>query len=160
VFEAALDRVPAEKRKAIVSANKNLGTGSTAAVNLFVRILQSEYPAALQHSNIIRALLLQGDPDVMEIAYNWLQGLEVDPADRSKLNLTAPSPKNEDLVRGISWLMSIGGPTLIAIDQIDSIVAAGHGMVKDPPSTRLCSLVAAIRSALRSVPVEPCSTGL
>jgi hypothetical protein len=126
VFDAALDRVPAEKRKAIVSANKNLGTGAIAAVNLFVRILQSKYPAALQYSNIIRAFLLQGDPDVMEIAYNWLQGLEVDPADRSKLNLTAPSPTNEDLVRGISWLMSIGGPTLIAIDQIDSIVAASN----------------------------------
>jgi Helicase HerA, central domain len=126
VFEAALERVPARKRKAVVSANKDLGTGATAAVNLFVRILQSEYPAALEHSNIIRALLLQGDPDVMEIAYNWLQGLDVDPADRSKLNLTAPPPTNEDLVRGISWLMSIGGPTLIAIDQIDSIVAASN----------------------------------
>src|SRR5262245_36617923 len=80
VFDAALQRVPAEKRKAVVSANKNLETGAIAAVNLFVRILQSEYPTALEYSNIIRAFLLQGDPDVMEIAYNWLQGLDVDPA--------------------------------------------------------------------------------
>ena len=126
VFEAALHRVPAEKRKAILTANKNLDAGAIGTVNLFVKILQSEFPDALEHSNIVRALLLQGDPDVMEIAYNWLQGLDVDPTDRSKLNLTAPSPTNEDLVRGISWLMSLGGPTLIAIDQIDSIVAASN----------------------------------
>jgi hypothetical protein len=73
VFEAALHRVPVEKRKAIVTANKNLESGAIATVNLFVKILRSEFPEALHHSNIIRALLLQGDPDVMEIAYNWLQ---------------------------------------------------------------------------------------
>src|SRR6266567_6620616 len=108
VFETALHRVPAEKRKAIISSYKNLEGGAIGTVNLFVKILQNEFPAALEYSNIIRALLLQGDPDVMEIAYNWLQGLEVDPSDRKKLNLTAPSPKNEELVRGISWLMSLG----------------------------------------------------
>src|SRR5712671_143462 len=126
VFEAALRRVPAEKRNAIVAANKNLDGGAIGTVNLFVKILQAEFPDALQHSNIIRALLLQGDPEVMEIAYNWLQGLEVDPSDRKKLNITAPSPENVELVRGISWLMSLGGPTLIAIDQIDSIVAVSN----------------------------------
>src|SRR6266566_2253701 len=126
VFEAALHRVPAEKRKAIVGANKNLDDGAVGTVDLFVKILQSEFPDTLQYSNIIRALLLQGAPHVMEIAYNWLQGLEVDPIDRKKLNLTTPSPANEELVRGISWLMSLGGPTLIAIDQIDSIVAASN----------------------------------
>jgi hypothetical protein len=134
VFEAALHRVPAGKRKAIVSANKNLDAGAIGTVNLFVKILQSEFPDALEQSNIIRALLLQGDPDVMEIAYNWLQGLDVDPADRRKLNLTAASPTHEELVRGISWLMSLGGPTLIAIDQIDSIVAASN-LAADRPST-------------------------
>jgi hypothetical protein len=132
VFEAALHRVPVEKRKAILTANKNLEAGATATVNLFVKILQNEFPEALHHSNIIRALLLQGDPEVMEIAYNWLQGLDVDPADRSKLNLTAPSPTHEELVRGISWLMSIGGPTLIAIDQIDSIVVASNLTADEP----------------------------
>src|SRR4051794_7680545 len=44
VFEAALHRVPAEKRKAILTANKNLDAGAIGTVNLFVRILQSEFP--------------------------------------------------------------------------------------------------------------------
>src|SRR6266566_6548278 len=94
VFETALHRVPAEKRKAIISSYKNLEGGAIGTVNLFVRILQNEFRDALGHSNIIRALLLQGDPDVMEIAYNWLQGLDVDQADRNKLTLSAPSPTN------------------------------------------------------------------
>jgi hypothetical protein len=115
-----------KKGKPLSAVIKIWRAGAIGTVNLFVRILQNEFPDALGHSNIIRALLLQGDPDVMEIAYNWLQGLDVDPEERKKLNLTAPSPTNEELVRGISWLMSLGGPTLIAIDQIDSIVAASN----------------------------------
>jgi hypothetical protein len=62
----------------------------------------------------------------MEIAYNWLQGLDLDTEDRKKLNLSGPSPSDEELVRGISWLMSLSAPTMIAIDQIDSIVAASN----------------------------------
>jgi hypothetical protein len=126
VFEAALRLVPLEKRQTILKESKNLDAGAIRTVDLFVKILQSEFSSALEHSNIIRALLLQGDPNAMEIAYSWLQGLDVDSEDRKKLKLTAASPTNEELVRGISWLMSLGGPTLIAIDQIDSIVAASN----------------------------------
>lgn len=135
VFEAALHRVPPERRKAIISANKNLEAGAIGTVNLFVKILQSQFSDALQYSDIIRALLLQGDPEVMEIAYNWLQGLDVDASDRKKLSLRAASPTHQDLVRGISWLMSLGGPTMIAIDQIDSIVA-----VSNLAADRACSM--------------------
>ena len=60
--------------------------GVLKAVDLFVRLLQMEFPEALEHSDIVRALLLQGDPDTMEIAYNWLQGIEVEVEDRKKLN--------------------------------------------------------------------------
>src|SRR5439155_7104668 len=124
---AALHRVPREKRLAIVKeAGATLETGAIRAVNLFVKLLQTEFPQSVQYSNIIRALLLQGDPDAMEIAYNWLQGLDVDTEDRKKLNLSGPSPSDEELVRGISWLMNLSAPTMIAIDQIDSIVAASN----------------------------------
>ena len=30
------------------------------------------------------------------------------------------------IVRGISWLMSLGGPPLIGIDQIDGLVTQGN----------------------------------
>jgi hypothetical protein len=126
VFEAALSRIPQHKKNAAIKQGSNLETGALKAVDVFVRLLQMEFPEALEHSDIVRALLLQGDPDTMEIAYNWLQGIEVEVEDRKKLNLKSQPPKDHQLVRGISWLMSLGGPIMIALDQIDSIVAASN----------------------------------
>lgn len=88
--------------------------------------MQNVFEEAIEHSNVIRALLLQGDPESAELAYSWLQGLEIDPADRRALGLTSASPSPDKIVAGISWLMSLGGPTMIAIDQIDAIVTAGN----------------------------------
>ena len=53
VFEAALHCVPIEKRKSIVKENQNLEASAIAAVNLFVKLLQAEFPEALDYSNII-----------------------------------------------------------------------------------------------------------
>ena len=127
VFEAVLLKVPKEKRLEVINSGEDLGSGAIRTVNIFVRILQSAFSLeGMEHSNVVRALLLQGDPDAAETAYSWLQGLEVDREDRKELGLTAPSPTPEALVRGICWLMSLGGPVMIAIDQIDAIVTAGN----------------------------------
>jgi hypothetical protein len=127
IFVAALKQVP-EATKKEVMRNRN-GNGATGTVNAFVTALQRTFrEEAMEHSNVIRALLLQGDPDpnVAEIAYSWLQGLEVDPEDRKKLGLKGETPPPHQLVKGICWLMSLSGPVMIAIDQIDSIVTAGN----------------------------------
>ena len=127
IFVAALKQVP-EATKKEVMRNRN-GNGATGTVNAFVTALQRTFrEEAMEHGNVIRALLLQGDPDpnVAEIAYSWLQGLEVDPDDRKKLGLKGPTPPPHQLVKGICWLMSLSGPVMIAIDQIDSIVTAGN----------------------------------
>ena len=127
VFEAALEHVPQETRRKVFSAGEDLGSGAIRTVNFFVRALQAAFPQeGMQHSNVVRALLLQGDPDAAEIAYSWLQGLEIDVADRRPLGFTAPSPPPEAIVAGVSWLMSLGGPVMIAVDQIDAIVTAGN----------------------------------
>ena len=124
VFFAALKQMPeATKRKVMQGAE---GSGAIRTVNAFVLALQRTFPEAMEHSNVIRALLLQNDPDVAEIAYSWLQGLDIDPDDRRKLGLTGSTPPPSQLVRGICWLMSLSGPVMIAIDQIDSIVTAGN----------------------------------
>jgi hypothetical protein len=126
VFEAALARIPKYKKEAAVEESRSLETGALRTVDAFVRALRMEFPEALEHSDIIRALLLQGDPDTMEVAYNWLQGIEVEVEDRKQLNLKSQPPTDHQLVRGISWLMGLGGPIMIALDQIDSIVAASN----------------------------------
>ena len=133
VFEAVLQRIPPETRAAVVYGGEDLGHGAIRPVNFFVRALQKTFSLeGMQHSNVIRALLLQGDPEAAEIAYSWLQGLEIDPADRKALGLTSPPPSGDALVAGISWLMSLGGPVMIAIDQIDAIVTAGNILAESP----------------------------
>ena len=127
VFEAVLSKLPKQIPPEILKNGEDLGSGAIRTVNVFVRILQSAFSLdGMEHGNVVRALLLQGDPEAAESAYSWLQGLEVDRDDRKALGLTAPSPTPEALVRGICWLMSLGGPVMIAIDQIDAIVTAGN----------------------------------
>ena len=126
VFEAALRGIPAAKRREVLDSGEDLGSGAIRTVNFFVKALQATFPEAMEHGNVVRALLLQGDPEAAEVAYSWLQGLEVDPADRRALGLTAPWPTSEGVVAGVCWLMSLGGPVMIALDQIDAIVTAGN----------------------------------
>ena len=126
VFKAALKTVDPLKAKEVVFEAEDLGTGATATVNQFVKILKVAHPDAQQHADVVRALLLQRDPETMDIAYAWLQGLDVPHEDRAKLGLVAPPPPSVMIVRGISWLMSLGGPTMIAVDQVDSIISMGN----------------------------------
>jgi hypothetical protein len=72
------------------------------------------------YRHIIAAFIMhQGrSVDAADEAMNWLQGVEIE---GSRLG---PVPEPRDVVGGISWLMSLVGPTLLAVDQIDPIVAA------------------------------------
>ena len=126
VFKAALKTIDPAKAKSIALEAEDLGDGATATVNLFVKLLKAVHIEGQQHADVVRALLLQRDPETMDIAYAWLQGLEVSDADRAKLGLAASPPSSVMIARGISWLMSLSGPTMIAIDQMDSIVTAGN----------------------------------
>jgi hypothetical protein len=126
VFKAALRTIDPATAKAVALESDDLRESATGTVDLFVRLLKSVYPDGQLHADVVRALLLQRDAETMDIAYAWLQGLDVSEADRAKLGLAASPPSAVMVARGISWLMSLSGPTMIAIDQIDSIVAAGN----------------------------------
>ena len=132
VFGAVLDRIPKDKQ-AQALRGADLGLGAVKPVNALVKILQSQFPQAMGHSNVIRALLLQGDPDTAEIAYNWLLGLDVDLAERKALGLTGAPPPPEGLVKGVCWLMSLAGPVMIAVDQIDPLVTASNILAESDP---------------------------
>ncbi|WP_158808954.1 ATP-binding protein [Beijerinckia sp. L45] len=82
---------------------------------------------ALQHEDVFRALALLRSPDpaAVGIAHAWLQGYDADEDARKAQGLTKPPPQAVDLVRGMSWVMSLAGPTLIAVDQIDGVVNSG-----------------------------------
>ena len=125
VFRAVLKTFDPAKAKTVAMENGDLGSDATATVNLFVKLLKVAHPEGQRHSDVVRALLLQRDPDTMDIAYAWLQGLDV-PEDRAKLGLVTPPPPPVEVVQGISWLMSLGGATMIAVDQVDSLITMGN----------------------------------
>ncbi len=88
----------------------------------------------LQHQEAFRALYLFccRDPEASNLAYSWLQGMEIDPDKGRELGFATWQRPPVDLVRGLSWIMSLAGPTLVAVDQIDGLVspsslAAGRG---------------------------------
>jgi len=94
----------------------------------FLVALDRAHPGALPYPDTVRAclLLILGDWDARNAAYSWLQGLDLDPADLRGLGFGLARPAQIDLVRGMSWLMGLTGPTLIAVDQIDAIVSEAN----------------------------------
>jgi DNA helicase HerA-like ATPase len=95
-------------------------------VDLLLKGLIRAYPQnALKHQDVFRALALlrSSDVDTMSLAHSWLQGYDADEQARATLGFLAPPPVAPvELIRGLSWIMSLAGPTLVAVDQIDGVV--------------------------------------
>jgi hypothetical protein len=131
VLSSIVKRIPLDSvaRRAIAEWEERPDTTRLDTVDLFLKLLRRIDPLnTTKHQDVIRALLLLGsdDWDANNLGYCWLQGLDVDENKRRELRfLTAPPPYPE-LVRGMLWVMSLAGPTLIAVDQIDPIVSASN----------------------------------
>lgn len=96
---------------------------------MLAALAQRDRPAATRWQNVVRALLLLNSSDftLSGIGYNWLQGAELEADDRARLGFTvgAPVPLSE-IVAGLSWLLSLRSPCILALDQLDSIVTQHH----------------------------------
>jgi hypothetical protein len=94
-------------------------------VDLLVKgLMKVDMNNALRHEDVFRALSLLRSTDLntVSLAYSWLQGYDADEQARASLGFRAPPPEPVELIRGMSWIMSFAGPTLVAIDQIDGVV--------------------------------------
>jgi len=122
----SMDRVA---RRAIAARNIRPLITKLDAVEIFLDMLRQIDPAnTLRHQDVVRALILldSEDSEVSTLAYSWLQGADVDEARRRELKFVTALPRPVELVRGMLWIMSLAGPTLIAVDQIDSIVSEAN----------------------------------
>ncbi|MFY9625431.1 MAG: AAA family ATPase, partial [Rhodoplanes sp.] len=131
VLSAIVSRVPLDSaaRKAMNEWEEKPDKTRLDTVELFLRLMRRvDQTNTTKHQDVIRALLLLGsdDWDANNIAYCWLQGLDVDESKRHELGFLKAPPPYHELVRGMLWVMSLAGPTLIAVDQIDSIVSASN----------------------------------
>ncbi len=98
-------------------------------VEVFQRVLPMvDRSKAMEHGDVFRAMCFLRSQDFMaaSLAHAWLQGYDADPERRMKLGFFRPPPDSARIVAGISWIMGIAGPTLVALDQIDGVVDASR----------------------------------
>ena len=110
------------------------------AVDLYLGMLRRLDPFnARRHQDVVRALILL-DSDAFEeadFAFSWLQGETFDDDLRRKLKFAAAGAAPVEIVRGLIWIMSLVGPTMIAIDQIDAVVSnANVAALSEPADLR------------------------
>ena len=95
-------------------------------------LLRKRYPvqAAPPCQDVIRAFLLFNSEDFREkdLGHLWLQGHSIGEDERLAYGFNLAGARHLDIIRGLSWLMSLKFPVLLALDQFDAIVAEHSSM--------------------------------
>lgn len=89
----------------------------------FVGKLQRKLgPEVMLRQNAIRALIYtnSADPDLADAGQSWLQGMDPEDGGLSKL---LPAGGAAGVFQQLNWLMAQRGPVILAVDQMDSLVA-------------------------------------
>jgi hypothetical protein len=98
-------------------------------VRVFINALAKEHrDGMLRHHDVVRALILliSEDLECASVAHAWLQGIELEPAEVRSLGFMSLRKQPIEIIRGITWIMSLVAPTMIAVDQIDAIVSESN----------------------------------
>jgi uncharacterized protein DUF87 len=91
-------------------------------------LMRQDRQSTLKHRDVIRALvlLISDDLECASIAHGWLQGMDLDSEQVRDLGFVSVKKPAIEIVRGMAWLLSLAGPTLIAVDQIDAIISEAN----------------------------------
>ncbi len=95
--------------------------------------------AALRFQDIVKAIIFLNSDDftVSGIGYSYLQGMEIESDERSTFGFQAASMKLSDIVKGLSWVMGLRAPTVLALDQLDAIVAQHRSITENTVDAEL-----------------------
>jgi hypothetical protein len=82
----------------------------------------------LKHDDVLRALVLlnSDDMELSSLGHAWLQGYGVGEDAMEKYGFNIRDKKKSAVVEGLSWLLSLRSPTVVALDQLDAIVTEHH----------------------------------
>lgn len=110
-------------------------------------------PPALSHQDAVRALVLLNSDEfnVKSIGHTWLQGAPIDEEDRKTFRFQQEAQKPAKIIEGLSWLLSLRGPTLLALDQLDAIVAHHHLLVQSQPPDNVDESAAASEAIITDI---------
>lgn len=108
-------------RKLAQHKSVKLKTDFDAVLTALARRYQRE---ALQYQDTVRALICLNSENfgIANMGSAWLQGLEIDGALGKELSFQKRNQAPREIVRSLSWLMSLTGPTVLAFEQLDPIV--------------------------------------
>jgi ABC-type lipoprotein export system ATPase subunit len=94
--------------------------------NQLIQGLGAEYRGETrEHQDVLRALVLLASDDfeIQDRGQQWLQGIPISEDETFRHGFMQSQKRPEQIVRGLSWLMSLVAPTVLALDQLDAIVA-------------------------------------
>lgn len=110
-------------------------------LNSFIGALRRLDPqVGLECQDIARALVLSASPDheLQDVGYTFLQSAdELEPGERSTWGFRQGPKTPQLVVRDMSRLLALTGPSVVAVDQIDALIAlsitlpAGSGDTSD-----------------------------
>ena len=103
-------------------------TLNTTAKSILSNLVRQDRQNTIEFQDVIRALLLLNSDifDAQNAGYSWLQGAEVDENEKAVFGFSGVSLDSKSIVKGLSWLMSLKGPSVLAFDQLDAVVAQYH----------------------------------
>ncbi|MEJ2680593.1 MAG: hypothetical protein P8144_03670 [Gammaproteobacteria bacterium] len=94
----------------------------------FIAALGKSYKKEIIHyQDVVRALVYYNSDNmaISDVGYSWLQGMPLN-EQLETYQYRQHTPEPMKIVEAISWLMARKGPTILAIDQLDAIVAEHH----------------------------------
>lgn len=97
-------------------------------INVCTRLIheiRTRHRVAGEHQDVIRALLLMGSNnfDIVDVGDAWLQGVGIGTEDAERHGFLHAQRQPAHIFRGLSWVLSLAQPTVLALDQLDAIVA-------------------------------------
>ncbi|MGC1272815.1 MAG: DUF87 domain-containing protein [Planctomycetaceae bacterium] len=78
----------------------------------------------MQHQDVVRALICLNSTDntIANAGMAWLQAQAIEDDLRLGLAFQKSQESSRAIVKGLSWIMSLAGPAVVAFDQLDPIV--------------------------------------
>ena len=103
--------------------------GIIVTTNELIDAIRREHRAAvMEHQDVIRALVLFAcdHAELNDMGYKWLQGFGIDDDEKEHHGFQAAQRSPSQIVAGLSWALGLVAPTVLALDQLDAIVAEHH----------------------------------
>jgi len=123
------------------------------ARRLLGALARVEPTATQRFQDALRALVLMQseDFDLANLGYGWLQGSDLTDAELRLAGFSQAPVGARETVRALSWLLGRGGPTVLALDQLDAFVTEHSVMARGAADDALGARQQASRSIIEGI---------